>query len=463
MTASDPNLATQIARRVRTGETSALAVTQAHLERIAERNPALNAIVEHKAEEALQTAQQIDQRVARGEDPGPLCGVPFTIKVNVDQSGCATSNGLVQQKDLIAQSDSPVVANIRKAGGVILGRTNTPAFSMRWFTKNDLFGETLNPRDATRTPGGSSGGAAAAVAAGFCAVGHGTDIAGSIRYPAYACGVHGLRPSHGRVPTYNATGADRMIGAQLMAVSGPLARSIADLQLAFQAMAAPHGLDPWHLAMPFEGAPFEKRAALCLAPGGISVEAPVKDALRRAAHALEAEGWQVEEVETLPIRRAAEINATLWMAEMEQGASDQIAREAEPDSQFVFDAMRRLAGPLDMAAVLAALQERTGLMRDWAQIFQSTPLVLCPISGERPFERQSDVRSEAAFERIYEAQLTQRGLPVMGMPALAVATGSEGSAPLGVQLVSARFREDVLFAAGRIIEAAAPPVDIAAL
>jgi amidase len=367
----------------------------------------------------------------------------------------------VNQRDLFAETDSPVVSNIKRAGGIIVGRTNTPAFSMRWFTDNALHGQTLNPRKAKLTPGGSSGGAAAAVAAGLCAVGHGTDIAGSIRYPAYACGVHGLRPSHGRVPARNATAADRMIGAQLMAVSGPIARSVGDLQLAFRAMAVPDVEDPWHVGVPFEGSPYPKRAVLALAPDAMVVDPSIKDALRKAAGALEAEGWHVEEMDCPPMRRAAEINATLWMADTEQGASDLITQEAEPHSLFVFSAMRRLAGKLDLAAVMTALQDRTALMRQWEQFFQHYPLVICPVSGELPFEQQSDVRSEADFERVYEAQLTQRGLPVMGMPALALATGFEGASPLGVQLVSGRFREDILFEAAAVIEAAKPKVTIA--
>ncbi len=463
MTDTRNDLASEIAPLVRNGTLSAREVAETHIARIEETNPKINAVTEQLADEALQAAQLIDEQVLRGEDPGPLAGVPFTIKVNVDQAGCATTNGLVQQRNLIAATDNPLVSNIRKAGAVIVGRTNTPAFSMRWFTKNALHGQTLNPRNFALTPGGSSGGAAAAVAAGFCAVGHGTDIAGSIRYPAYACGVHGLRPSHGRVPARNATAADRMIGAQLMAVSGPIARSIADLRLAFQAMALPDVEDPWHVEAPFAGGDHPKRAALTLSPDGMAVEPSIKDALRRAAQALEDTGWEIEETDCPPMRRPAEINATLWMADTEQGAEELIAKEAEPDSLFVFAAMRRLAGDLSLPALMAALQERTALMRQWEKFFQRYPLLICPISGELPFEQQSDVRSEADFERIYEAQLTQRGLPVMGMPGLAVATGYEGKAPIGVQLVSGRFREDILFDAGTIIEAASPKVEIARL
>jgi amidase len=230
--------ASEIANKVRSKKLSAVEVTQSHLDRLADVNPAINAVVQEFPDEALRAAQDIDKAVSRGEDPGVLCGVPVTTKVNVDQKGHATTNGLRLQKNLVASDDSPVVSNLRKAGGVIIGRTNTPAFSLRWFTKNDLHGQTLNPRNKSITPGGSSGGAAAAVAAGICAIGQGTDIAGSIRYPAFACGLHGLRPTPGRVPAYNSSAPDRFIGAQLMAVSGPIARSISDIEISLAAMAA---------------------------------------------------------------------------------------------------------------------------------------------------------------------------------------------------------------------------------
>jgi amidase len=179
--------------------------------------------------------------------------VPITTKINVDQAGFATTNGIHAQQDLVAKADNPVVASLRQAGAVLLGRTNAPAFSYRWFTSNLLHGATRNPRDPALTPGGSSGGAAAAVAAGIGAIAHGTDIAGSVRFPAFACGVHGLRPSFGRIAAYNASSPERTIGAQLMAVSGPIARTIADLRLALSTMAAPSLLDPWWVPAPLEG------------------------------------------------------------------------------------------------------------------------------------------------------------------------------------------------------------------
>ncbi|MHA6261815.1 amidase family protein [Arenibacterium sp. CAU 1754] len=445
--------ATEMADLVRTRQVSAVEMTKAHLDRLGAVNPAINAVVQEFPEEALAAAEAVDAALGRGEDPGALCGVPVTVKVNVDQAGHATTNGLKLQKDLIAEQDSPVVSNIRKTGGVIVGRTNTPAFSMRWFTKNDLHGTTLNPRNADLTPGGSSGGAAAAVAAGMCAVGHGTDIAGSIRYPAYACGLHGLRPTLGRIPAWNATAPDRYIGGQLMAVSGPICRTIKDIRLSFHAMSAGDPRDPWWMPVPLEPAELPRRAALCVAPDGMPVHKAVAAALRDAASALAKAGWEVEEVDCPPIRPAAEVNAQLWMSEARHMA-DAIAREDEADANFVFREMTAASPEMDMSALMTALQSRVTQLRDWQLFLQRYPVLICPVSGMLPFAQQQDVSSPEAFAEIMEAQLTQRALPTLGLPALSVATGQFENAPLGVQLIADRYREDMLLAAGSDIEAA---------
>ncbi len=452
--------ANKIATEVRAKRLSAVDVMVAHLDRLARVNPAINAVVQEFPQEALDAARQVDAALARGEDPGPLSGVPVTIKVNVDQKGHATTNGLRLQAALVATEDSPVVSNIRKAGGIIVGRTNTPALSLRWFTKNDLHGQTLNPRNREITPGGSSGGAAAAVAAGICAIAHGTDIAGSIRYPAYACGLHGLRPTPGRVPAYNSSGPDRFIGAQLMAVSGPIARSIEDLDIALTAMSAPDVRDPWYVPVAAGSADFPKRAALALAPDGMEVTGEVHAALLDGADRLRDAGWTVEEVDCPPMRRAAAVNACLWMAEMQFGASELLAREGEADSQFVFARMSEDAGEVGFRSLMEALQMRAGLVRQWALFMRDYPVVLCPVSGELPFDQQLDVSSEAAFTRVFEAQLTQRAIPAIGVPALSVATGGANGRPVGVQLIGPRFREDILLAAGRDIEKAGRPIGV---
>lgn len=237
--------ACKIAEKVGSREISASEIVADTLQRLSVVNPLINAVVQEMPDQALDDARSLDDRITRGEKPGRLAGVPVTIKVNVDQQGFATTNGLQLQNSLVAEIDSPVVANLRKQGAIVVGRTNTPAFSLRWFTRNSLHGQTLNPHNSNLTPGGSSGGAAAATASGIGAIGHGTDIAGSVRYPAYACGLHGLRPSLGRIPAVNFAAPDRHIGGQLMAVSGPLARTVEDVKRAFEAMAEKDARDPW--------------------------------------------------------------------------------------------------------------------------------------------------------------------------------------------------------------------------
>ena len=193
--------ATRLSALVKSRSVSATEITQSVLDRLAQVNPSINAVITEMPDEALEMASLVDKQLAKGESPGTLAGIPVTIKTNVDQIGHCNTNGLQLLKDNLTSQDNPVVANLRKAGAIFVGRTNTPAFSMRWFTRNSLHGHTRNPVNQSITPGGSSGGAAASVAAGIGAIALGSDIAGSIRYPAYACGVHGIRPSLGRVPS----------------------------------------------------------------------------------------------------------------------------------------------------------------------------------------------------------------------------------------------------------------------
>src|SRR3954468_13720224 len=207
--------AAEMAALIRSKQVSAKEAATAALARLDAVNPKINAVVDHRPADVLAQAAAVDAAISRGEDPGPLAGVPVTVKVNIDQVGFASTNGLQLQRDVIATTNSPVIDNLRKAGAVILGRTNCPAFSYRWFTTNLIHGDTKNPRDPGVTPGGSSGGAGSAVAAGIGHIAHGTDIAGSIRYPAYACGVHGLRPTMGRVAAFNAALPERTIGPQI--------------------------------------------------------------------------------------------------------------------------------------------------------------------------------------------------------------------------------------------------------
>jgi amidase len=456
--------ALDIAILVKTRQVSAREVAQDGLARLEAVNPAINAIVECQPEDVYLQADAVDRALAAGEAVGPLAGVPVTTKVIVDQAGFATTNGLKAQKDLIATSDNPVVANLKAAGAVVLGRTNTPAFSYRWFTNNLLHGATRNPRDPGLTPGGSSGGAGAAVAAGIGAIAHGTDIAGSIRYPAYACGVHGLRPSFGRVPVYNATStAERGIGAQLMAVSGPLARTIADLRASLAAMAAPSPLDIWWVPAPLEGPPVAPKAALCLRPDGLDTAPEIIAALKNAAARLQRAGWSVEEIDnTPPLREAAEIQVKLWMGDGYAGMVAAAEREGDPGAIAALAGQRELVEHLDLATFSALLARRSALTRAWQVFLAQYAVLLMPVCGELPFPDALDLQDKASYQRVWRAQIPQVGIPLMGMPALTVSTDLIGRVPVGVQLVAARFREDLCLLAGEAIEAggvAPSPID----
>jgi amidase len=450
--------AKELAALVKSKKVSAREAALAALARLEAVNPSINAVVDHRPEDVLAQAAAVDAAISRGEDAGALAGVPVTVKVNIDQAGFATTNGLKLQRDAIARTNSPVVDNLRKAGAVILGRTNCPAFSYRWFTTNLIHGDTKNPRDPAITPGGSSGGAGAAVAAGIGHIAHGTDIAGSIRYPAYACGVHGLRPTVGRVAAFNAALPERSIGPQISAVSGPLARTIGDLRIALAAMSAPDMRDPWWVPAPLEGPAMPKRAALCLQPDGLDSVAEVKAAVADAAKRLERAGWVVEEITaTPPLREAAELQTKLWIGDGYEAQLEAAEREGDPGALACLRGNRAKVFPFDAMTLSKVLTRRATLAREWLQFFETYSVLLMPVSGELPFPDGLDMRDEASFARVWRAQLTQIAIPFMGLPALTVSTGLVGRVPVGVQVVSGRFREDLCLLAGEAIEAGGTP------
>ncbi|MBR0714839.1 amidase family protein [Bradyrhizobium liaoningense] len=450
--------AADLAALIRSKKVSAKEAAEAGLARLDAVNPRLNAVIDHRPEDVLRQAASVDAAVARGEDPGLLAGVPVTVKVNVDQEGFATTNGLKLQRDVIAKVDNPVVANLRKAGAVILGRTNCPAFSYRWFTTNLIHGDTKNPRDASLTPGGSSGGAGSAVAAGIGHIAHGTDIAGSIRYPAYACGVHGLRPTVGRIPAFNAALPERPIGPQISAVSGPLARTINDIRISLAAMAARDPRDPWWVPAPLEGPAVPKRAALCLNPDGLAAAPEVKAAVSDAGKRLERAGWTVEVIEnTPPMREPVEWQTKLWLGDAYEAQLEAAEREGDPGALACLRGNRAKVTPFDQANYAKALIRRATLTREWLLFFEKYAVLLTPVSGELPFPDHLDRKDEASFKRVWEAQLPQIAIPFMGLPGLAVSTGLVGKAPVGVHVVSGRYREDLCLLAGEAIEAGGVP------
>ncbi len=446
-----------IARRVRAREISAVEIAQAALARLDAVNPRINAVVESHPDDVMRQARAIDARLAAGEDPGPLAGVPVTIKCISDQAGYATTNGVRAQRELIAPEDGSVAANFRHAGAVLIGSTNTPTYSYRWFTSNQVHGATRNPRNPALTPGGSSGGAAAALAAGIGAIAHGTDIAGSIRYPAYACGVHGLRPSFGRVAAFNPTSGERPIGAQILAVSGPLARTVADLRVALAALARCDVRDPWWVPAPLIGDDAPRRAVVCLRPDGMRTDPVICQALLDAAARLRDAGWRVDEVDELPPMQAGlEAHVRLWMGD---GYADQLraARaDGDPGAIAALTGQAVVGETTDAASLSQALKTRASIVRAWNGYLAEHPVVLLPVSAELPFPDDLDLQGPDAYARVWRAQLTMITLPLAGVPAISLCTGLHGDQPIGVQIVAPRFREDLCFAAAEAIEARSP-------
>ena len=449
--------ATELAARIARRETSARAATESVLARIEAANPKVNALAAVTPESALRAADAADAAQARGEQIGPLHGVPVTVKINVDVQGEPTTDGVVALKDNIAGSDSPLVQSLRAAGAIVVGRNNAPAFSLRWFTDNAFHGRTLNPFDARVTPGGSSGGAAAATALGMGAIAHGNDYGGSIRYPAWACGVVGLRTTVGRVPSYKASAPNRIISNQQMSVQGPLTRSVADARLALQVMAQGSPLDPQWVPAPlaYSDSAVPTRVAVFRQWAHSPVDPSVRDAVDQAARWLEAAGYVLEEVEPPHFAEVSALQFQMVMNDMRR-AGEPFMREHGDDALRRSLSHYMATQPVwDRDQYLEALTRRFNIARDWAVFFERHPLLLMPNSWERQFPIDDDLRSPERTAQILLAQSPLLGTAVLGLPGLSVPTGMVDGLPVGVQLVAGKFREDRLLAAGEVIERAA--------
>lgn len=449
--------ATEVALRIASREVTARQVTQSVLGRIAETNPKFNALAVVSEASALKAADAADAAQARGDALGPLHGVPVTIKVNVDVAGEATTDAVEAFKDNVAQTDSPLVKSMRDAGAVIVGRSNAPAFSLRWFTDNAFHGRTLNPFDPSVTPGGSSGGAAAATALGMGAIAHGNDYGGSIRYPAWACGVVGLRTTVGRVPSYKASAPNRIITNQQMSVQGPLTRTVADARLALQVMSRGTALDPQWVPAPLENPDCRAltRVAAFKTWTHSKVDPTVSAAVVQAAKWLEAAGYLVEEVEPPHFAEVSAMQFHMVMNDMRRAGAGFM-------QQYGDDALRTaLQHYLDINPVwdrdqnLEALTRRFNIARDWAVFFERYPVLLMPNSWERQLPVDDDQRSAARTAEILLAQAPLLSTAVLGLPGLSVPTGLVDGLPVGVQIVTSRFREDIALQAGEVIERAA--------
>lgn len=449
--------ATELAARIARRDITARQVTESVLERIDAINPTLKALPEVFHADALKAADAADQAQTAGLTLGSLHGVPVTIKVNVDTAGHPTTDGIVAAQNNTAQTDSPMVHAMRQAGAIIVGRSNTPAFSLRWFTDNDLHGRTLNPFDATRTPGGSSGGAAVAVATGMGPIAHGNDYGGSGRYPAWACGVVGLRTTVGRVPSYKATGPNRIISNQQMSVQGPLTRTVADARLALDVMAQGSPLDPQWVPAPLHFADSHSRTKVALFKhhAHYTADASVVSALEQAATWLQAAGYEVEEVEPPHFEEASVLWHHLVFNDMRRGVQPAIEQMGDASVQAALRGYLEGVPIWDRDAYLDALTRRFSIARDWAVFLEKYPVLLMPNSWEKQFPIDDDTRSAARMGELLRAQSPLLSTAMLGLPGLSMPTGVTGGLPTGVQLVTGRFREDRALAAGEVIESAA--------
>ncbi|MCW8275163.1 amidase [Pseudomonas sp. PCH199] len=446
--------AVDMAAHIRSGTISSREAVKSCFERIDAINPKLNAIVFADRERALLAADVADTQVRCRETLGALHGVPVTIKLNVDVEGEATTNGVPAFAQRIAPGDSTVVSNLRKAGAISVGRTNTPPFSFRWFTENPLHGRTLNPWDETVTSGGSSGGAGVSVAAGMCPLAHGTDIAGSIRYPAYVNGLAGLRATPGRIPAFHPTTGLRYLGLQTMSSQGPLARRMRDVRLGLSAMAGADRRDPmWvpaHMDFPDDASAV--RVALVDDIPGSSLEPAIKAALNNAARILEAAGYAVERAMPPGLTEGIEIWQSIVMTEARMGMFAGVKAMGDESIQRSVENMMAGAPKIDLEGYALAIARRDELRRKWNEFMMRYPLILMPTSCRLPMKWGEDLGSAEDMKSVLVDQSPLITVAALCLPGLNVPTGVIDGLPVGVQLVADSFREQRLLVAGSIIE-----------
>ena len=395
-----------------------------------------------------------------GHEIGPLQGVPLTIKDTIDTAGLRTTSGSRLRADHIPDRDASVVARLKAAGAIILGKTNTPEMALPYGTDNPIFGRTNNPHNHDRTPGGSSGGAAAAMAAYLSPAGIGSDLSGSIRVPAHFCGIAGLKPTTGRVPMDGHTPeADGLLS--LGACIGPMARTIADLELLFKVIANP---TQFEISRSNQGRDSMRglRVAWYADDGVAPVTDETKAALIAAAKALGDSGCEIAEARPPGISRGP----ALWVELFARAASNQLrefyrgregeagvkvkpflrAPEDEPDLEDKINSAERIA-----AAVLEREHLREALLR-W---MKTTPLILAPVGATPAFAHDArwiEVKGQSIG--VFRAFSYSQTFNVFGLPSVVVPAGrSAEGLPIGVQIVGCPFAEQLVLAAAAVIEA----------
>ncbi|HEX8188329.1 MAG TPA: amidase, partial [Pyrinomonadaceae bacterium] len=440
--------ATELARLIRSREVSPVEVVEAYLRRIGDVNPTLNAVVT-LAPDALERARAAEAAVAAGEELGALHGVPVTLKDTVDVRGLRTTYGSRVCAGHVPGEDAPAVGRLRAAGAVVLGKTNCPEFALDYTSENPVFGRTNNPHDLGRTPGGSSGGCAAAVAACMTAASVGSDLAGSVRIPAHFCGVAALKPTAGRVPGGGqlppATGLH-----SLGATPGPLARTVDDLKLLFGVLS---GEDEARVTL--KGV----RVAFHIGGGPTAVTAETAEATRRAARALADAGLEVVEEAPPGVGEATE----LWLSLFEYATQRFIRgmyagreEEAGRAARVILERGARWGEPA-LEKILAAWEERDRVRATLLRWAERTPLYVAPVGAVPAFRHEEFGRVEFGGRGVstFRAFAHSHAANVFDLPAVAVPAGrTRAGLPVGVQVVGRPFEESRVLAAARVIEEA---------
>lgn len=434
--------ACDVADGVRTGLFSSREVVTACLERADETNDKINALTEIRAEQALAAADAADKAAAQRDSLGVLHGVPITIKGNVDLAGWATVNGCSALKENIANETSPCVQNWLNAGAVVIGRTNTPEFCCRWETNNEVYGATRNPWNPALTPGGSSGGAAASLAAGITPLAHGTDLGGSLRHPAQACGIASIRSTLGRVPDYIPTEHEASIGIQMMNTDGPMARRIADVRLGLQAMAARDIRDPWWVPAPLD--PPERSdlpVAVIVDPLEQGVDEQVASGIQHAATLLADAGYGVEHAEPATLADAGQVWKDIVVGELFMGLEPAVKEICGPSLTRMLKHYHLAFPNWTPENYSLAFGERRRVLRDWLEFFQRFSVIIAPVSTKPPQVIDFDIATPESSVAIIESMRMTFAVNALSLPSAVVPVGMKDGLPQVVQIIGAPFEE----------------------
>ncbi len=440
--------ATGLAELIRSGDVSSEEVVEAHLHRIEEVNPEINAVTVTLGESALEQAKRADN-ASNEERKRPFHGVPFTIKENIDLVGTPTTQGLAVQAEAMPERNAPIVDRMIAAGAIPIGRTNLPEMGCRLDTDNPLRGRTFNPWNRGITPGGSSGGEAAALATGMTPFGLGNDIGGSLRNPAYCCGVAALKPSIGRVPcVFSIEPVDMGISSTFL-TDGPMARSVHDLRVGLSVLAGRHIDDPQSVDVPLQGAvPESPKAALVSEMKGYQIPNAIKSEIKRAGSVLKDKGWIVDEVEAPELDRVYEIWGKILM-----GGSDldAIGEGVKPETVAY---LKRLQTVYDVQSLTLdeALIERRRLRRLWSAFLTDYTVAIGPTWATLPWPIDSDLDPDKGVGLVRDSWPFIAPGNALGIPSVALPTGVSDGLPTGIQIYSEVYREDLCLWASEIIE-----------